>query len=110
MEYFYLIYIIVPLMIIINAMEGDTKETKRVRILYSIPSILMILFIASLYFLRYIEVVDFLDLVDHNPKLFLLPMFLSIIPILFYLSGRKKEKYIYVDMAMTEAEFYRRMT
>lgn len=104
MEYFYLIYIIIPLMIVINVLKADSKETKKIRLIYAIPSILMILFIASLYFLQYIDVIDFIKIIDNEPKLFLLPMFLSVIPIIFYLSGRKKEKYIYIDMAISDAE------
>lgn len=107
MEYFYLIYIIIPLMIVLNAMEADTVETKKVRLMYSIPSILMILFIALIYFLRYIEVVDFLELIDYNPELFLVPILLSLIPVIFYLSGKRREKYLYVDMAIEEAEIVR---
>lgn len=107
MEFFYLIYLVIPLMIVLNAMEADTSKTKIIRLLYAIPSILMILFIAVVYLLKFINVIDFMELIEYSPELFLVPMLLTLIPIIFYYSGRKHEKYIYVDMAIEEAEVAR---
>lgn len=107
MEFFYLIYIIIPLFIILNALEADTKEAVKLRLLYAVPSFAMILFVGSLYFLKYLEIIDFIKMVDYNPKLFLVPIFLTLLPIIFYKVGKKKEKYLYVDMAINEAEIAR---
>jgi len=107
MEFFYLIYLVIPLMIILNAMEADTSKTKVLRLLYAIPSILMILFVGVMYLLKYLGVVDFMELIEYSPELFLVPMLLTLIPVILSSSGKKHEKYIYVDMAIEEAEIAR---
>ena len=104
MDYFYLIYLFIPILIILNIFSSDEKKVRLYRFIGSIPSILLLIGIGVMYYLNYKEVLDFQELVDTNPFLFFIPIIITIICIISYSVAKKKEKLLYVDIGSTELE------
>ena len=95
MDYFYLIYLFIPVLIILNIFSSDEKKVRIYRFIGSIPSILLLIGIGIIYYLNYKEMLDFQELVDTNPFL---------LCIISYSVAKKKEKLLYVDIGSTELE------
>jgi len=98
----FLIYALIPVMIILNITKTDNKKIRKYRFIYGIPAIILTIFNVSLFI--YNQFYKKITLFDENSFAFLLPGLSLLLVLIIYNSGRKQEKIIQTEIAATEIE------
>jgi len=104
----FLIYALLPVIIIINITKTDNKKIKKCRFIHSIPAIILTLINIS-YFI-YDQFYKKITLFQEYNYAFLLPGLSLALVLIIYNSGRKKEKLIQTEIATEEIEKVRNVS
>ena len=98
----FLIYALIPVIIILNITRTDNKKIRKCRFIYGIPAIVLTIINVSLFI--YNEFYKKLELFEENSLAFLLPGLSLLLVLIIYNSGRKEEKLIQTEITASEIE------
>lgn len=98
----FLIYAIIPVLIVINIAKTDNKKIRKCRLLYAVPAI--ILTIVNVIGFLYNEFYQKINFFSENPYAFLLPGLSLLLVLIVYNSGKKQEKMIQIEIASNEID------
>lgn len=101
MIYIELVFLILPFFIIINAFRESSRKIKKVKILYAIPSfILFILYFVLLYLELEYKISNYIE----DLTIYIIPLLLNLICLIFYNSSKEKIRRILATDAIKDIE------
>lgn len=98
----FLIYALIPVLIVLNIANTDNNKIKRCRLLYGVPAI--ILTMINIFVFIYDQFYKKVKFFDENSFTFLLPGLSLMLVLIVYNSGRRQEKIIQTEIASNEIE------
>lgn len=98
----FLIYALIPIIIVLNIFFTDNKKARRCRFVYAIPAI--ILNIINISFFVYHNFYKKITIFKESRFFFLVPPLLLLLVIIFYHSGKKEERIIKTEIMSLEID------
>lgn len=98
----FLIYALIPMLILINITQTDNKKIKKCRLIYGIPAIILnIINVGGFIWHHFYQKIT---LFQDNLLFFLIPGLSLLLVLIVYNSGKRKEKIIQTEIASEEIE------
>lgn len=98
----FLIYAIIPVLIVLNIAKTDNKRIRKCRLLYGIPAIILTMInVGGFLYNEFYKKISFFS---ENTYAFLIPGLSLLLVIIVYNSGKKYEKIIQTEIASSEMD------
>lgn len=98
----FLIYALIPVIIVLNIFKTDNKKIRKCRFIYGIPAIILTIVNVSLFV--YDQFYESLTIFEENSFMFLVPGLFLLLVLIIYNSGRREERIIQTEIASSEIE------